>query len=101
MNWETRAKDMCCKCRSVKAPYGYTLPAFAWYVDQTVGGAVSTGTHGSTMKYGSLSSQARFHTASSVLPCASLFTQERGLHVQLAIAVAVAIPQLWKECVVE
>ena len=46
-------------CRSVNAPYGYVLPAFAWYVDQTVGGAVSTGTHGSTMFWGSLSSQVR------------------------------------------
>ena len=44
-------------CRTAKAPQGYTLPAFAWYVDQTMGGAVSTGTHGSTMHYGSLSSQ--------------------------------------------
>ncbi|CAK0783638.1 hypothetical protein CVIRNUC_006837 [Coccomyxa viridis] len=43
---------------TAKAPQGYTLPAFAWYVDQTVGGAVATGTHGSTMHYGSLSSQA-------------------------------------------
>ncbi|BDA41344.1 probable D-arabinono-1,4-lactone oxidase at N-terminal half [Coccomyxa sp. Obi] len=43
---------------SANAPYGYVLPAFAWYVDQTVGGAVSTGTHGSTMFWGSLSSQA-------------------------------------------
>ncbi|EIE25101.1 hypothetical protein COCSUDRAFT_40439 [Coccomyxa subellipsoidea C-169] len=43
---------------TAKAPYGYVLPAFAWYVDQTVGGAVSTGTHGSTMFWGSLSSQA-------------------------------------------
>ncbi|KAK9908861.1 hypothetical protein WJX75_003902 [Coccomyxa subellipsoidea] len=43
---------------TAKAPNGYVLPAFAWYVDQTVGGAVSTGTHGSTMFWGSLSSQA-------------------------------------------
>ena len=48
-------------CRTAKAPQGYTLPAFAWYVDQTVGGAVSTGTHGSTMHYGSLSSQVIRH----------------------------------------
>ena len=45
--------------RTAKAPLGYTLPAFPWYIDQTVGGAVSTGTHGSSLQFGSLSSQAR------------------------------------------
>lgn len=38
---------------------GYTLAAFPWFIDQTVGGAVATGTHGSTMRFGSLSTQAR------------------------------------------
>ena len=36
---------------------GYTLPAFPWFVDQTVGGAVATATHGSSLRHGSLSSQ--------------------------------------------
>ena len=40
-----------------KQPSGWTLPAFSWYLDQTIGGAVATGTHGSSMRYGSLSSQ--------------------------------------------
>ena len=44
-------------CRTAKAPLGYSLPAFPWYIDQSVGGAVSTGTHGSSFRYGSLSSQ--------------------------------------------
>jgi FAD/FMN-containing dehydrogenase len=44
-------------CRTDKAPDGYTLGAFAWYLDQTIGGAVSTATHGSSLIYGSLSSQ--------------------------------------------
>ena len=64
-------------CRTAKAPLGYTLPAFPWYIDQTVGGAVATGTHGSSLQFGSLSSQVRppalrcsshvrhFHTRSS------------------------------------
>eukprot|EP00884_Botryococcus_braunii_P005943 jgi/Botrbrau1/1534/Bobra.0107s0022.1 len=43
--------------KSTKSPTGYTLPAFSWYIDQTVGGAVATATHGSTLKWGSLSSQ--------------------------------------------
>ena len=36
---------------------GYTLPAFPWFIDQTVGGAVATATHGSSLRHGSLSSQ--------------------------------------------
>lgn len=34
-----------------------TLPAFPWYIDQTIGGAVATATHGSSLQYGSLSQQ--------------------------------------------
>lgn len=44
-------------CRTSSAPDGYTLPAFAWFLDQTIGGAVATATHGSSLVYGSLSSQ--------------------------------------------
>lgn len=36
---------------------GYSLPTFPWFIDQTVGGAVATGTHGSSIEYGSLSSE--------------------------------------------
>jgi len=36
---------------------GYTLPAVPWFIDQTVGGAVATATHGSSLTHGSLSSQ--------------------------------------------
>ncbi|KAK9908511.1 hypothetical protein WJX75_008992 [Coccomyxa subellipsoidea] len=42
---------------TTKGPLGWTLPSFSWYIDQTVAGAVATGTHGSTMKYGTLSGQ--------------------------------------------
>ena len=42
-----------------KQPDGWTLPAFSWYIDQTIGGAVATATHGSTFRWGSLSSQLR------------------------------------------
>ena len=45
--------------RTSRAPLGYCLNMFAWYIDQTVGGAVATGTHGSSLKWGSLSSQVR------------------------------------------
>lgn len=40
-----------------KEPKGWTLPAFSWFIDQTIAGAVATGTHGSSMRWGSLSSQ--------------------------------------------
>eukprot|EP00803_Ostreobium_quekettii_P005155 evm.model.scf_1682.3 EVM.evm.TU.scf_1682.3 scf_1682:31361-34800(+) len=36
---------------------GWTLPAYSFWVRQTVAGAVATGTHGSTLKHGSLSQQ--------------------------------------------
>ena len=38
-------------------PEGWTLPAFSWFIDQTIGGAVATGTHGSSFQHGSMSSQ--------------------------------------------
>ena len=39
------------------APAGYTLPAFPWFVYQSIGGAAATATHGSSLKWGSLSNQ--------------------------------------------
>lgn len=42
-----------------KQPEGWSLPAFSWFIDQTIGGAVATGSHGSSMRWGSLSSQVR------------------------------------------
>lgn len=50
--------DACGLCRTASAPLGYSLPAFPWYIDQSIGGAVATGSHGSSMLYGSLASQA-------------------------------------------
>ncbi len=35
---------------------GWTLGNFPWFTFQTVGGAVVTGSHGSSLSYGSLSS---------------------------------------------
>ncbi len=55
-------RTMCCWCRGARtpaAPLGYSVGAFSFIIDQTVGGAVATGTHGSTLQHGSLSSQAR------------------------------------------
>jgi FAD/FMN-containing dehydrogenase len=49
--------DWLAEYRYGKQPAGWTLPAFSWFVDQTIGGAVATNTHGSSMQHGSLSSQ--------------------------------------------
>ena len=38
---------------------GCILASFPGLIDQTVGGAVSTGTHGSSLAHGSLSQQVR------------------------------------------
>jgi FAD/FMN-containing dehydrogenase len=35
---------------------GYSTPNFPWFTFQTVAGAVATGSHGSSLSYGSLSS---------------------------------------------
>lgn len=42
-----------------KEPSGWTLPAFSWFIDQTIAGAVATATHGSSLRWGSVSSQVR------------------------------------------
>ena len=39
------------------APRGWTLPAPPFFVLQSIGGAVATGTHGSSLKHKSMSSQ--------------------------------------------
>lgn len=38
------------------ADHGYALPVLPFYIDQSIGGAVSTGSHGSSLTLGSLSS---------------------------------------------
>lgn len=42
-----------------KEPRGWAIPAYSWFIDQTVGGALATGTHGSSLRWGSISSQVR------------------------------------------
>ena len=51
-------------CRTVKQPLGWTLPTFSWYIDQTIAGAISTATHGSTLKYGSMSNLVSTYASS-------------------------------------
>ena len=55
---------------------GYTTGNFPWFTFQTVGGAVATGSHGSSMTYGSLSSDDMLLAldvvlANGALPCRS------------------------------
>ena len=41
--------------RDLNRGRGWILPAQSWFIDQTIGGAVATNTHGSSLRYGSLS----------------------------------------------
>lgn len=52
-------------------PDGWVLQGYSWFIDQTIGGAVATGTHGSSLQHGSLSDQVRycFHLASPEQKC--------------------------------
>ena len=45
------------KSSKVIAERGYALKSIPWFIDQTVGGALTTCTHGSSLVFGSLSSQ--------------------------------------------
>lgn len=47
--------DYLAEYRTDIAPDGWILPTFCWFVDQTIGGAVATGSHGSSITHGSLS----------------------------------------------
>jgi FAD/FMN-containing dehydrogenase len=62
------------RLRSSVAPAGYTLGAFTWFIDQTIGGAVATGSHGSSLVHGSLSSQVRAAQASMGATCGLDYT---------------------------
>lgn len=75
-----------------KAPAGYTLPAFPWFVYQSIGGAVSTGTHGSSLTWGSLSNQLLSITL--VLANGTLHTFSRKSDPFLMRAVRVSVGQL-------
>ncbi|KDD75423.1 hypothetical protein H632_c692p2 [Helicosporidium sp. ATCC 50920] len=71
---------------------GWTLPAFSWFIDQTIGGAVSTATHGSSMEWGSLSTQLR--SIRMVLADGSERTFSRADNEHLFRAAAVSVGRL-------
>ncbi|GFH06839.1 FAD-binding PCMH-type domain-containing protein, partial [Haematococcus lacustris] len=77
---------------TAKAPAGWTLPAFPWYVYQTVGGAVSTGTHGSSLKWGTMSNQVL--EVQMVAANGSLVTLTPASHPFLMRAARVSVGKL-------
>ncbi|KAL4431088.1 hypothetical protein ABPG75_006344 [Micractinium tetrahymenae] len=81
--------DYLSEYRYWKQPAGWTLGAFAWFLDQTIGGAVATASHGSSMRYGTLSAQLR--GLKMVLANGSLveFTPEKNPHLFRAAGVGV------------
>ncbi|KAL4438020.1 hypothetical protein ABPG77_004241 [Micractinium sp. CCAP 211/92] len=75
-----------------RQPAGWVLPAFSWWTDQTIGGAVATNSHGSTMRYGSLSSQVTGMTL--VLANGTLLTATPKSHPHLFRALGVSVGRL-------
>ncbi|PNH11479.1 D-arabinono-1,4-lactone oxidase [Tetrabaena socialis] len=71
------------------APSGYTLPAFPWFVFQTLGGAVSTGTHGSSLSHKSLSSQVLELTVVLANGTVRTFSDETDPFLMKALRVSV------------
>lgn len=73
-------------------PLGWTLRAFPWFIDQTIGGAVATGTHGSSMSEGSLSSQVA--SIEVVIANGSVITVDREDDSHLFRALGVSVGRL-------
>ncbi|KXZ42034.1 hypothetical protein GPECTOR_218g458 [Gonium pectorale] len=71
------------------APSGWTLPAFPWFVYQTLGGAVATGTHGSSLKHSSLSSQVLAFTVVLANGTVRTFTNQTDPFLMRALRVNV------------
>lgn len=74
---------------SKKAPQGYTLPAFSWFIDQTIGGAVATATHGSSFLHGSLSNQVTSIQAVLANGTLANFSPHSNQHLWRAMQVSV------------
>lgn len=78
--------------KTAEHPEGWTLPAFSWFIDQTIGGAISTGTHGSSLVHGSLSNA--IVKMRVVLPSGHVksITRKRSAHLFRAFVVGVGRP---------
>lgn len=57
LDYLARYRSVVPESRGGPGSLGYTLPAFPWYIDQSIGGALATGSHGSSMGEGSIASQ--------------------------------------------
>ncbi|CAK0779632.1 hypothetical protein CVIRNUC_004824 [Coccomyxa viridis] len=81
--------DWLAEYRTQKSPTGYVLLATSQYVDQTVAGAIATGTHGSTLVDGSLSSQIVSLDLALANGTLLTLTPEANLHLWRAAQVSV------------
>jgi FAD/FMN-containing dehydrogenase len=81
--------DFLSRYRSVAFPGGLTLPAFSWFIDQTMGGAVATGTHGSSLSHGSLSQQIVALEMVTADGNVQWYTPEKHPHLFSALRVSV------------
>ena len=84
--------DYLANYRYWKNPSGWVLPAHSWFIDQTIGGAVSTDTHGSSFRWGSLSGQLR--GLKVVLANGTLLSISPKDNVHLWRALAVSVGRL-------
>eukprot|EP00963_Diacronema_lutheri_P002356 scaffold155_cov347-Pavlova_lutheri.AAC.35 len=73
---------------------GYALPTISWFIDQSIGGAVATGTHGSSMEYGSLSSEEVLKEITMVLSNGTLVTLSSETDPFLMKAARVSVGRL-------
>jgi len=86
--------DALTRYTSSSAPNGWTLGGFPWFCFQTIGGAVATGSHGSSMRYGSLSSDEQLLSIDIVLANGSFVQMTRQSHPFLWRAVQVSAGRL-------
>ena len=73
---------------------GYVLPTFPWYIDQTLCGAIATGSHGSSLKWGSLSSAKMLLEMEVVLASGELKLLTREKDPELFSAFSVSAGRL-------
>jgi len=73
---------------------GWSLAAFPWFTFQTTGGAIATGSHGSSLSFGSLSNDAQLLALDVVLANGSLVQISKAAHPDLWPAFQVSVGRL-------
>ena len=71
--------------RDLNRGRGWILPAQSWFIDQTIGGAVATNTHGSSLRYGSLSNSVLAYRLLAANGTYVDVTQESHPHLMRAL----------------